>query len=216
MRPSCLSLPTAWISLSSCVLILKANAGQKSRIRLGAEHVVVVTGIWQASLILPLFKQSRASARVPGIVGVCLETTVMSAHLLHTNLMYLYISMYLFHMLDKKKKKPLEYNSYMGRPKTTNPFLEFVWRWKRPHSIAFRRTESSVLCTDWGTNSLVLYVTDYNGDDSWNSTCQVPIKGFSPGTAFTNRRKRLLPGAWEKLDTHDPLVAGVATVRWFS
>lgn len=49
----------------------------------------------------------------------------MSAHLLHTNLMYLYISMYLFHMLDKKKK-PLEYNSYMGRPKTTNPFLEFV------------------------------------------------------------------------------------------
>lgn len=27
----------------------------------------------------------------------------MSAHLLHTNLMYLYISMYLFHMLDKKK-----------------------------------------------------------------------------------------------------------------
>lgn len=50
----------------------------------------------------------------------------MSAHLLHTNLMYLYISMYLFHMLDKKKKKPLEYNSYMGRPKTTNPFLEFV------------------------------------------------------------------------------------------
>lgn len=55
-----------------------------------------------------------------------------------------------------------------------------------PHSITFQHIRAVLSAQTEELAASFFQVTENNGDDSWNSACQIPVTGSSPNAAFAS------------------------------